>query len=332
MSRFSYLAEKILMSDFLDVPFKHLYIDNFFNEEDFTSIIACPEIATPTVETDEQLISELRSLGYEIIAFPGCITNVDEYIKWHSNKKSSVKFHTACEGFGMVLRLYEKKSQILSDLEEFLLSDEFNSAIADKFGLTMSSCKIDGGIQKYLDGYEISPHPDGRRKAATYMVNINPSKDSETADHHTHYLKFKKSKQYIYDFWANNPKYDRDWVPWDWCETVKQQNKNNSIVIFSPSNDTLHAVKTNYDHFKTQRTQLYGNLWYLESKTEFVFWEQLQIPFATKPDRKAGNIDIADSTFGSKLITKLPPTLKTIIKKLRPKSAHKTGVTNMDRN
>jgi len=325
MNRFSYLAEKIKESDFLDAPFSHLHIDNFFSADDFASIIACPEISSPTVGSDEQLISELRSQGFEVISFPGCITNVDDYIRWRSNRASSVKVHTACEGFGMVLRLFEKKSQILIDLEEFLLSDEFNSTIAEKFGFSMSSCKVDGGIQKYLDGYEISPHPDGRRKAATYMVNINPSKDSENNDHHTHYLKFKKSKRYIYDFWANNPKYDRDWVPWDWCDSVKQQNKNNSIVIFSPSNDTLHAVKADYDHFKTQRTQLYGNLWYLESETKMVHWEQLQIPGATIPDR--GQISLK-----MKIKEKLPPTLKAIIKKVVPQSGDKTGKTNMGRD
>jgi hypothetical protein len=53
-------------------------------------------------------------------------------------------------------------------------------------------------------------------------------------------------------------------VPWDWVETHKQQTKNNSIIIFSPADDTLHAVKASYDHLVTQRTQFYGNLWFRE--------------------------------------------------------------------
>ena len=44
-------------------------------------------------------------------------------------------------------------------------------------------------------------------------------------------------------------------------------NKNNSIVIFKPSVDTLHAVKMKYDHTKFQRTQLYGNLMSFENIT-----------------------------------------------------------------
>ena len=37
-------------------------------------------------------------------------------------------------------------------------------------------------------------------------------------------------------------------------------NKNNSIVLFKPDIDTLHAIKLDYNHNKFQRTQLYGNL------------------------------------------------------------------------
>ena len=42
-------------------------------------------------------------------------------------------------------------------------------------------------------------------------------------------------------------------------------NENNSIVIFHPDNDppTLHAIRLNYNHLKYQRTQIYGNLMYI---------------------------------------------------------------------
>ena len=277
-SKFMYLIEKISKASFENQPFKHIYIENFFNNSDFEEIITSDEISVPSASSDSELIEGLKEKGFKIINFPGCITNKGQYIKWHSSKAKTARVHSACEGFGMVMRLFEKRTKILVELEEFLLSEEFNRAIAEKFDIQFEDCKVDGGIQKYLDGYEISPHPDIRKKAATYMVNINPSTASETSDHHTHYLKFKSSKNYIYNFWENNKDYDRDWVPWGWCESVKQQNKNNSIVIFSPSNDTMHAVKANYNHLVTQRTQLYGNLWYLKSETKSLKWEQLQIP------------------------------------------------------
>lgn len=68
--------------------------------------------------------------------------------------------------------------------------------------------------------------------------------------------------------WETDFTRDRGWVSWDWCETVLQQRANNSLVVFSPASDTLHAVRARYDHLWTQRTQCYGNLWYKASPTE----------------------------------------------------------------
>ena len=75
----------------------------------------------------------------------------------------------------------------LKFVQEFISGVAFNETIANKFNIKLEECKFDGGIQKYLDGYEISPHPDIRSKAATFMININPNKESERMNHHTHY-------------------------------------------------------------------------------------------------------------------------------------------------
>lgn len=46
--------------------------------------------------------------------------------------------------------------------------------------------------------------------------------------------------------------------------------------MFAPNDDTMNGVKANYDHLLTQRTQLYGNLWFQEAKTiGLVNWEKL---------------------------------------------------------
>jgi len=321
MSKFSYLIDKINVAPYTNEPFKHVYIENFFSDKDFQEIITSNEISTPKALSDQELIEGLKEKGYKVIHFPGCITNVKQYIKWHSSKGKTTRTHSACEGFGMVMRLFKKRTKILIRLEEFLLSEEFNLAIAEKFNIQLADCKIDGGIQKYLDGYEISPHPDVRKKAATYMVNINPSDASEASDYHTHYLKFKSSKTYVYKFWEYNSDYDRDWVPWNWCETIKQQNRNNSIVIFSPSNDTMHAVKADYNHLTTQRTQLYGNLWYLNSETKPLKWEQLQIPSAaTESNANWKKILKADAL----------STVKSTMKKHLINRRDDIGTTNMD--
>lgn len=276
----SYLIEKIKKTDFQTDPFRHIYIENFFSEHHFHEIVQSAEIKSPESSNDVDLIDGLYNRGFQIINFPGCVTDKKKYIEWHEKRKIS-SFHSACEGFGMALRLNSLSTPILKAVNDFITGDDFNQAIAHKFGISLDNCNIDGGIQKYLDGYEISPHPDIRRKAATFMVNINPASNSEEMNHHTHYMRFHPSKMYIQQFWLGNPDIERAWVPWDWAISEKQQIKNNSIVLFSPSNDTLHGVKANYNHFISQRTQLYGNLWYKEEKAlEKLEWEDLDLKAA----------------------------------------------------
>jgi hypothetical protein len=274
---FSYLIKKIEQAEFVHEPFKHIYIENFFSDEHFEQVINAPEISSQLAANDSELIEQLMRKGFKPISFPGCVTNIDKYISWHE-RGMDARHHSACEGFGMALRLYEFPSVILKELNSFLASADFNRAVAEKLQVNFEGCIIDGGIQKYLDGYEISPHADIRKKAATFMVNINPSSDSEETNHHTHYLRFKKEYLYIQEFWSGNNGVDRSWVPWEWADTVKVQSRNNSIVLFSPSNDTLHGVKASYNHLNSQRTQLYGNLWYAANpEYHSVEWEQLDL-------------------------------------------------------
>ena len=70
----------------------------------------------------------------------------------------------------------------------------------------------------------------------------------------------KDEYKYVESFWRGNVHYERCWVPWDWCEIEFTQSANNSLVMFSPNDSTIHAVKADYNHLSSQRTQLYGNL------------------------------------------------------------------------
>ncbi|AFY52707.1 hypothetical protein Riv7116_0095 [Rivularia sp. PCC 7116] len=223
-------------------------------------VITSSQVAIPTAKDTKALIDALSGKGYSPIPFPGCTTSVDDYLNWLKGK-SNYENNEICEGFGIALRLQNSQDKILVELNNFFKSAIFQKTIEDKFGITRLTT-IDSGLQKYLHGYEISPHPDIRKKAVTYMLNVNPSANSEDLDIHTHYLTFKPTKQFIGEFWHHNEDYDRCWVPWEWCNSIKEQRRNNSIVIFEPSWDTLHAIKLNYDHLQTQRTQFYGNLWY----------------------------------------------------------------------
>jgi hypothetical protein len=282
---FDYLIEKIKSSPFQETPFKHIWINSFLDPGHFEEIVNSPEVKIAPQRGDDELFEELYSLGYQIIDFPGCISDKEAYVTWHRQKtRQQGKNNSSCEGFGMALRLVEPRTPIVRELKDFLASDPFNRALAEKFGLNFGETIYDNGIQKYLDGYEISPHPDNRSKALTYMVNINPHSDSEHNEHHTCYMRFKDRYRYVETFWAGNPEMDTCWVPWSWCETVSEQRENNSIVVFSPSCSTLHGVKANYDHLVGQRTQLYGNLFYKNRFRSLPLpnWESLELKVQTK--------------------------------------------------
>lgn len=294
---FDYIIEKIENAEFVETPFRHLYLDDLFSPEDFAEITLAPEVCIPPKRDDADLFDALFSSGYKIVNFPGCVTNQKKYIAWHEGRNNSPDTPSLCEGFGITLRLEEPKTDILLKIKTFLSSDKFNNAIANKFGIPLAETFLDNGIQKYLDGYEISPHPDNRKKALTFMVNINPDPGSERHEHHTHYLTLKPEYQYVSSFWRDNSDCETCWIPWDWCETASLQSKNNSMVIFSPSFDTLHGVRARYDHLVGQRTQLYGNLWFSEDQELLrVEWQDLDVRSTAK--NKKVKLSFRDSIAG----------------------------------
>lgn len=292
----SYVLDKIRQAPLTESPFLHLAVTDLFAKADFDAIVNSPEIALRPVADDTALFDELFARQYRIVPFPGCTTDHREYIDWHRTRKVSHKTNTTCEGFGVVLRLVAPSSPAIIALQTLLTSSDFITCIAEKFRINPDDCTYDSGIQKYLDGYEISPHPDVRAKALTFMVNLNPDPDSAEREHHTSYLQFKSQWRYVQEFWQGNPTADRCWVPWEWCEVKTQQRMNNSLVLFSPNCSTLHAVKARYDHLGFQRTQLYGNLWYKNfQKMVTPKWEDLVIATsepsaATRLRRRIRNI------------------------------------------
>ena len=307
---FGYLLEKIVSANFETKPFRHIYIKDLFKDEHFSEIVSAPEILFPAADSDEQLFDTMFSKNYQIIEFPGCITNRHLYMKWHKDRNSiRTMNNTACEGSGVTLRLTKPLSPIIASVVDFMHTEQFQKALAAKFDVDRGRVTYDAGIQKYLDGYEISPHPDIRSKALTYMVNVNPGPQSEQRNHHTHYMRFRDQYKYLETYWDGHPSEERCWVPWNWCDTEKIQRENNSMVIFSPANSTLHAVRAHYDHLSYQRTQMYGNLWYRDVKLENVpRWEDYVIGanFRRPP------ISIRDQVKAA-----IPATVKQLIRRAR---------------
>ena len=265
-------AQAIMKCRAAHYPFQQFNIFNFFSEEHFEKIMSDKQIFRSEFKNVEEMIDDLIEQGYGPQPFPGCITSIKDYINFINDPQSSFDRgliegygKEIIEGYGLTMRLKRYDSEFLSDLVDFFGGENFISCITSKFGVT-GELDIETAIQKNLHGYEISPHCDTRKKALTYMANIYTSSEAEAASIHTHLLKFKPHRQHLYDFWRYNSDIDTCWVPWDWCDTVKETKSNNSIIIFKPDFNTLHAVKLNYDHLKYQRNQIYGNLWYKENR------------------------------------------------------------------
>ena len=267
-NRFAYLIDKISTSNLKKRPFDFIYIDNFLSDNDLKFFLN-NKAFNISGNSFEEVCSKLNQKGWKPHPHPGTFKDLDAYKIWRKNKLRSnqeisgdIKTNKLCEGSGMTFRL-DCLNDLTSELRDLFLSQEFVNCIKDKFNLNEDfKIKSDCGFQKYLSGYEISPHPDVREKALTWMLNLNIDRNSENEKYHTHFMKFKSDKSYIYELWSNYPEIQRPWVPWSWCETEFIQSKNNSITIFSPNSYTLHAIKAFYNDLKGQRTQLYGNIWY----------------------------------------------------------------------
>ena len=89
---FRYLIDKIEDTEFETSPFKHIYIEDFFSEENFEEIISSAEISSPNASNDKQLIDGLIKKGFKPIPFPGCVTDIQKYISWHQ-KSLTVRLH-----------------------------------------------------------------------------------------------------------------------------------------------------------------------------------------------------------------------------------------------
>lgn len=275
---FDYIIDKINDATFIDSPFPHLEINNFLSEEHLNIIINDPQIHFKQINTLDNLYEQLKTNDWKEQGFPGCIIDFKKYKQYLANPEK-YNSNDPVESVGITFRLQSYKNSLINDLLKFMNSSKFHDALRKKFNIN-SETEILSAIQKNLSGYEISPHPDIRKKSLTYLLNINNNPEFEQLDCHTHLLEFKPEYKCVEQFWKNNLDIDRCWIPWKWCNTVKKMNINNTIVIFQPASSppTLHAIKLHYDHLKYQRTQIYGNLFYTnfrEFKKKSFKWSEL---------------------------------------------------------
>jgi hypothetical protein len=307
MSLLQDLLAKVKDADFIHDPFPHVYIRNFLPEQVFRRVTNDPFIRLDPASRLDDLHAMLSSMSWKIQRHPGCAFSFEEYADLRRNKINANSLRLCgdraqrvlCEGAGLTYRLSSETVSFAQELVEIFNSTLMRSCLLEKFQIN-EDCTFDSGIQKYLDCYEISPHPDVREKALTFMLNINPF-NSEAVDCHTHFLRFIPQYEYIYSFWERCPDYQRCWVPWDWCHTIFRQTENNSISIFRPSSSSLHAVKADYHDLNFQRTQLYGNIWFKEKK-HFLESEFMDLDLhARSRDRPTEKSQDAEPSASSKL-------------------------------
>ena len=256
MDNYNYILENIKEAKFIQEPFPHLEINNFLSQEHLNIILSDDQIHFEQKPSNEKLHESLVERGWKIQQFPGCIPNWEKYLSYLEGS-----YESGGPDAGITFRLKEIKNEVVDGLIKFMNSNVFHYCLKEKFNLEQDT-QIVSAIQKNLTGYEISPHPDIRQKALTYLLNINKNKDIEAQDCHTHLLSFKPEAKNIEEGWAADASQERGWVPWGHCDSIKTVNTNNTMVMFRPNSKpaSLHAVKLNYDHLEYQRTQIYGNL------------------------------------------------------------------------
>ena len=60
---FDYLLKKIKNAEFKDFPYRHIYIEDFFNNSDFNKIVKGTQINLPAADSIEELIKILKDNG-----------------------------------------------------------------------------------------------------------------------------------------------------------------------------------------------------------------------------------------------------------------------------
>tara|TARA_Y100000389_G_scaffold204199_1_gene255502 strand:+ start:17 stop:790 length:774 start_codon:yes stop_codon:yes gene_type:complete len=231
-----YIIKKIEDAEIIVKPFPHIIIPNFIEDDDLKNIL-------DNIEIDN--LNEIEK-KYKKVHYPGAKTTNEKLI----NRPT---------GIGLVYSLKEKYSKKNIKLNTILKSEDFKLALFKKLNIPKN---IDGWniyqINKDLNGYEISPHPDITGKVITYQINLS---NSVALDNYDLSTKFHIIKPQCLKFIKElSKKKTRPWGKWDWFDKGKPiPYKQNTFMAFAPSDISYHSVKLeNYPQEKYQRTMLRG--------------------------------------------------------------------------
>ena len=232
----NYILKKIEDAVIIEKPFPHIIIPNLLEDDNLTNII-------DNIEIDN--LNEIEK-KYTKVHYPGA-------------KSTNEKLTNRPTGIGLVYALKEEYSKNNIELNTILTSKDFKEVLFKKFKIPTN---IDGWnvfqINKDLNGYEISPHPDITGKVITYQINLS---NMDTLDNYDLGTKLHRIKpeclKYIKEISSIKK---RPWGKWEWFdEGISIPYKQNTFMAFAPSDISYHSVKLeNYPQEKCQRTMLRG--------------------------------------------------------------------------
>ena len=232
----NYILKKIEDAEIILKPFPHIIISNFLEDGDLIDVLN-------NIDIDNLNVIDKK---YKLVQYPGAKSTTEELTKRPT-------------GVGLVYALKEEYSKNNIKLNTILDSDEFKQALFEKFKIPTN---IDGWnvyqINKDLNGYEISPHPDITGKVITYQLNLSNTNILDNYDLGTKFHTIKP--EFLKNIKKLSTKQPRPWGKWDWFDKGKSiPYKQNTFMAFAPSDISYHSVKLeNYPQEKYQRTMLRG--------------------------------------------------------------------------
>lgn len=129
-----YILEKIAATKLNEVPFRHLYVGDLLNREDFEAVTRSPVVDLQRCDSDADLCQRLADCGWQVKPHLGCIKDLQEYLRWHSGASQENRNQATCEGYGVAFRLQTMPSARLSEVAAFFSSDALLQALAELFG------------------------------------------------------------------------------------------------------------------------------------------------------------------------------------------------------
>ena len=135
MEKFNYITEKISKCKFNSYPFKHLYIEDFLSDFHLNLIKNDPQIILPPQKDTRDLIQTLKDAGYVSIRFPGCVTDLEKYIRSYESNSFFIN-EKRVEAFGVAFKLKKILCQEIKELIDFLNGSVFHECLERKFSIT----------------------------------------------------------------------------------------------------------------------------------------------------------------------------------------------------